>query len=283
MKPYRLPMLMLAAILRIVPICRLPWTSAPDSRMGFAILTKCCLGASLLLGTHDTVSGASAAIAGVQNLSPAGPLTTNATGTANQPMTYRIVVQNAGVNPQLAFYNVLNLPPGLTINTNVGGNGIITGTPTVAGVYYPVTLQAGNVNYGPVGLNLDVIFTINGTGGTPPAITSAPTSRSAPVGSSVSFSVGASGTAPLSYRWQFATTNISGGTNATLQLNNVQVSESGTYTVTVTNSAGSASSSATLTVTNVPPNITTPPQNLTVTNGDNASFTVVATSRARGP
>ena len=272
MKHPRLPIMILTAVLRIVPICRLPWTHATDSRIGFAFLMKCCLGASLLAGSHDTVSGASAAIAGVANVSPIGPATTNAVGAVSQPFAYRIVVQNAGVNPQLAFVNVLNLPPGLTINTNLGGNGLITGTPTVGGVYFPVTLEAGNANYGPTPLTFDVMFTING----PPTITSAPTNRSGPVGTNVSFTVTASGTAPLSYRWQFAGTNIAGGTNATLQLTNVQISDTGTYLVAVTNAAGSNFSSATLTVTNVPPSISTPPQNLTVTNGDSASFVVVA-------
>ncbi len=57
------------------------------------------------------------------------------------------------------------------------------------------------------------------------------------------------GTAPLVYQWTLNTTNISGATNATLVLTNVQLSQAGTYAVTVNNLLGSAiSSNAVLTV-----------------------------------
>ncbi len=63
------------------------------------------------------------------------------------------------------------------------------------------------------------------------------------------FSVSASGTQPLSYQWTFDTTNIAAGTNATLVLNNVQLTNAGIYAVVVSNLVGSVlSSNATLTV-----------------------------------
>jgi hypothetical protein len=84
----------------------------------------------------------------------------------------------------------------------------------------------------------------------PPVITTQPTNQTVVVGGTASFSVTASGTPPLSYQWRFGGTNISGATNTTLILTNVQVSQAGNYTVLVTNLSGSIfSSNAVLTVT----------------------------------
>ena len=59
------------------------------------------------------------------------------------------------------------------------------------------------------------------------------------------FNVGATGTEPLVYQWQFNGTNLVDATNATLILTNVTTDQAGTYGVTVTNLAGIASASAT--------------------------------------
>jgi formylglycine-generating enzyme required for sulfatase activity len=61
---------------------------------------------------------------------------------------------------------------------------------------------------------------------------------------SVLFGVEADGYGPLSYQWKRNGTPISGGTLSTLSLPNVQVAQTGSYTVTVTNSIGSVESEA---------------------------------------
>ena len=84
---------------------------------------------------------------------------------------------------------------------------------------------------------------------TPPSITSQPASQALSVGQTVTFSVVASGTSPLSYQWQLGGMSINGATNSTLTLAYVQTTNAGFYSVVVTNLAGSTvSSNATLTV-----------------------------------
>jgi uncharacterized repeat protein (TIGR01451 family) len=84
---------------------------------------------------------------------------------------------------------------------------------------------------------------------TPPYITSQPTDQTVFTGGTASFGVTAAGTLPLSYQWNFNGTNLSGATNTTLTLTNVQLFQAGNYEVLVTNIFGSAlSSNAVLTV-----------------------------------
>lgn len=87
----------------------------------------------------------------------------------------------------------------------------------------------------------------------PPVITQQPQAQSVAVGQSASFSISATGTAPLSYQWYRNGAAIAGATAASYTLSNAQLADSGaTFTVTVTDGSGSSvtSGSATLTVTN---------------------------------
>jgi sugar lactone lactonase YvrE len=89
--------------------------------------------------------------------------------------------------------------------------------------------------------------------------------------------VTAGGTPSPWYQWNLNGTNISGATNTTLVLTNVQFSQAGTYTVLVTNAYGSVlSSNAVLTVNGIPPFITTQPTNQPVVVGGTATFSVTA-------
>ena len=79
-----------------------------------------------------------------------------------------------------------------------------------------------------------------------PVITTQPVTQSAPVGSDVTFSVGASGTPPLTYQWRLNDTNLPGANSATLILPNVQLAQGGAYSVVVTNGSGRATSQSAL-------------------------------------
>jgi len=85
----------------------------------------------------------------------------------------------------------------------------------------------------------------------PPMIVGQPTNQVVSAGRSATFSVDATGAAPLNYQWIFDGTNVlAGATNRSLLLTNVQANEAGTYGVLVANAAGSTNSvAAKLTVT----------------------------------
>ncbi len=87
----------------------------------------------------------------------------------------------------------------------------------------------------------------------PPVITNHPVSQLASPGQNVSFTVGASGTAPLSYQWLHEGTNLPGATLNSLNLSNVGRGDAGIYVARVRNPYDTAfSSNAVLTVL-VPP------------------------------
>jgi len=102
-------------------------------------------------------------------------------------------------------------------------------------------------------------FDFNNAAGTPPTITTQPTPVTVNVGGSASFSVTATGTAPLSYQWLFNGAVISGATNSSFSLTNVTAANGGTYSVTVTNAAGSVTSNAVALTVNTPPPPPPPP------------------------
>jgi Immunoglobulin domain len=124
--------------------------------------------------------------------------------------------------------------------------------------------------------------TSNPSPATPASIVTQPASQSITVGQPATFSVTASGTAPLGYQWRKNSVNISGATSASYTTPATVSSDNGAkFDVVVSNSAGNATSTAaTLTVNaaaSAAPQITTPPANQTVTAGQAATFTVVAT------
>jgi acid phosphatase len=118
----------------------------------------------------------------------------------------------------------------------------------------------------------------------PPSIITQPANQTVTAGQTATFTVVATGTAPLSYQWSKNGATVSGATSSTYTTPTTTTSDSGAqFTVLVSNSAGSVTSAAaTLTVNAaaVAPTITTQPANQTVTAGQTATFTVVATGTA---
>jgi len=115
----------------------------------------------------------------------------------------------------------------------------------------------------------------------PPTIVTPPANQTVTAGQTATFSVTASGTAPLSYQWQENGADISGATSASYTTAATTAQDNGAqFRVMVSNPAGSATSGmATLTVDS-PPTIVTPPANQKVVVGQTATFSITASGTA---
>jgi formylglycine-generating enzyme required for sulfatase activity len=111
----------------------------------------------------------------------------------------------------------------------------------------------------------------------PVVITAQPTSLTVNAGSLASFSVTATGTAPFSYQWRKAGTNIAGGTSATYTIASAQTTDAGSYSVVVSNVTGSvASGSASLIVNKASPVIFNAPTASAIAAGQALSSSVLS-------
>ena len=86
-----------------------------------------------------------------------------------------------------------------------------------------------------------------------PTISSTPLNRAIDQGASTTFNVMATGTTPLTYKWLFNGSAISGATASNYNLANVQLSNSGSYLVVITNPVGSITSSVAILTVNPTP------------------------------
>src|SRR5207253_2579085 len=140
-------------------------------------------------------------------------------------------------------------------------------------------------------------FTLSGCGGSDaspsaqspvnpvaPAITTQPASQMVTADQTATFTVTATGTAPLSYQWQIGRAASGAATAASYTTPATTAADNGDlFTVVVSNTAGSmTSNAAALTVSSVlvAPTITRQPASQTVTAGQRATFTVTAAGTA---
>src|SRR6266481_3419928 len=115
----------------------------------------------------------------------------------------------------------------------------------------------------------------------PPTIVTPPANQTVTAGQTATFSITASGTAPLSYQWQENGADVSGATSASYTTAATTAQDNGAqFRVMVSNPAGSATSGmATLTVDSSP-TIVTPPANQKVVVGQTATFSITASGTA---
>jgi hypothetical protein len=191
-----------------------------------------------------------------QTVTVGGAATFTAKATGTGPFTYQWYLNGVAIN-------------GATSNSYTTSATVSSDNGSVYTV--AVSNAAGTVMSPPY------VLTVN----TPPAITTQPASQTVIVGQTGTFTVSASGTAPLSYQWYQGGVAITGATSssyttpATAITNNASI-----YTVGVTNVAGTATSAAaTLTVDVVPSLSFTPVASQTY---GNAAFAVTATSASTG-
>ena len=91
-----------------------------------------------------------------------------------------------------------------------------------------------------------------------PTITTQPANVASGERQNATFTVSATGTAPLTYQWRRDGTAIPGAVYSTLHITDVQPDHAGSYSVVVTNTAGSATSTTATLVETVPTAILTP-------------------------
>src|SRR6266566_2379778 len=192
------------------------------------------------------------------------PLT--ATGTVGTAFSYQITATNCP-----ASYNATPLPPVLSVNTSTG---LISGTPTTAGVY-SVTISATNA--GGTG-TATLVITINN-----PVPTTTSISPNCVMPGSASFTLTVTGTNFVSgsvvmFGGTSLTPTSSSSTQLTVTVPASLVATAGTVSVTVVNPSpgGGTSNAQTFTIANTP--VITSPLTATGTVGVAFSYTITATN-----
>ncbi len=184
--------------------------------------------------------------------------------------------------PPSGLSNVVAIDAGAVHGVALTSDGTVTcwGSYTsVIGGFTAIT-RATNV---PVGLSNVVAVSAAGNynvalvGSGPPVINSALPDLDAVYGTTVYLRAQAAGGFPLGFQWRLDGQDIPGATNALLTLTNVQLSQSGAYSVAVSNAFGFTSNSVShLTV--LPIAITSQPRGITVFKGASATFGVTIAS-----
>lgn len=280
--------------------CRLPWLNFPAVAL-IALLQRTPV-LRLLLPAESLVTappmahvlrstfavgvslGAVHSLAGATQFN----VTTNAVTVTAGQQAPTIAFAVTGALTPAGSYRITSLPPGMTVpgaNANGvlnGTSGVISGTPTTAGTYRTTILayefnNATGDAFGPA----TITYTINAPAAVTPVFITQPATQTVSTGATVNFSATASGTPTPTYQWRKDGTAITGATNNSLTLANVQIASAGAYTVVATNSAGSAvSDTATLVVNSVPtsaPVFTLQPVAQVMAAGSTVVFSATAT------
>ena len=130
----------------------------------------------------------------------------------------------------------------------------------------------------PTDSSADIQF--DGAGEQAPSITQQPTDEKVSEGSTVTFTVGVTGTTPFEYQWQKNSKNIKGATDESYTIPATTTDDSGNYRVVITNDKGTVTSTAgVLTVTvNQAPVVTfpSPPATLVYQAGQTVAYSASA-------
>ncbi len=215
-------------------------------------------------------------IGGYNGLTGTGTMTI--TGPTGAPtITLQPQSQSACVNDSVSFSVLASGSGTLTYqwrrNTvNIGGatSSTLTINPVLAGSagsYDCVVTDA-------CGSATSNAATLTVTSG--PSITTQPQNQTACTGGSATFTVVASGPAPLTYQWQKNTVNIGGATGSTFTINNVAAGDAANYRVIVTNSCDSVTSNSVTLTVNTSVTIGVQPASDDVCVGESVTFTVGA-------
>jgi alpha-tubulin suppressor-like RCC1 family protein len=185
-----------------------------------------------------------------------------------QPCLYVVCPSNINVTaPQGQNFAVVNYPT----PTATPSAALVTSPASGSAFPSGTTIVTSTATYGTNSVNCSFNVTVSVW----PAIVSQPQSTNTLAGRNFSLSVTATGTAPLSYSWNFEGVAIAGATGTTLTVTNAQAANEGVYRVVAANAAGAVSSSAALVrVLPSAPLIVSGPSSLSIPSGSNATFNV---------
>jgi hypothetical protein len=189
-----------------------------------------------------------------QSVCEGGDVTFGVTATGTAPLAYQWRKDGAAISGATA--SSFTIDPVAT--SDAGGYDVV------------VTNVCDSVTSASATLTIDVA----------PSIVTHPVSQTVCEGDPVSFTVVASGTAPLAYQWRKNGVAIGGAIGSSLSIGSALPSDAGSYDVVVTNGCGSATSAAATLTVDVAPTIVTHPFSQTVCEGDPVSFGVAATGTA---
>ncbi len=184
---------------------------------------------------------------------------------AGSLLAFTLTATDPDIQDKLEFYLFGAAPTGAGLNKDTGA---FNWTPTTAQIGQHIVIFVvtdGKAN----GSEAIFINVKAATSSHAPTITTQPQSQTINIGSSVTFSITATGTAPLTYQWQKkafgagAFTNISAATSTSYTFTPFAADNGAQFRCTVTNSVSSVTSSAANLTVNV--TLTTNAQNGTVT------------------
>jgi len=193
--------------------------------------TRCTMSDSTLLGMNPVTLSASTLSNSVGVSLPLGRVVDFEVGTNNTAIA---------ASGNLALNNTLNVAASEGFGT--GSYTLFTYTGSLSGSPVLGTTPPG-YNYSLETNTSKQVNLVVAPTNSPPTITNQPASQAVLAGSNVLFTVGATGSAPLSYQWWLNTTNrLAEATNFSLAIYNTQQTDAGGYSVTVMNVAGGTTS-----------------------------------------
>jgi hypothetical protein len=217
----RILSLLFAAVLHVVPLARVVYTTAQTIVPEGTVIFRLVIGAVAALGAFDAVSGASTIIT-----SP-----NNATGTVGQAFSYRITV-----GPRSAsVFRAAPLPDGLHMDRSY-----IRGTPTTVGETR-VRLTASDGGHSVS--KMITIYILAPPGASPPTFIEQPRDQNALPGEATTFHASVASEASARFQWLFNGAPITDGTNSDLTFVNTPNVFVGQYSVIAVNAFGSVTSS----------------------------------------
>ena len=235
-----------------------------------ALLLRWLAAGTAVTGAFHAVSGATGlTVTGSTGVIPTGdPIP--ATNGAAFTVRFQIKSVQYGI-PKTYTYQ--DLPPGVTRVSAKPDT--LQGKPTQSGDYFVTITGWEQSNASGHSAEFVALISVHGI---PPVITKQPTNQTVDAGGRATFSVTATGEAPLSYQWLYEDLEIN-GTEATLVLDSVTADNAGHYRVRVDSPAGPTFSDfATLTVVApTPPQISREPVDTVGIEGGTVTLEVVAT------